>query len=66
MKVVYEQFKSKNFALCNQSYLINLKFIKEIKNSEVKVGDDWLIISRPKKKEFLEKVNLFFNKNFGE
>ncbi len=65
MKLIKEQFENNDFSLCNQSYLVNLKYIKEVHNNEVKVGNDWLIISRPKKKEFLKKVNEFFN-NKGE
>lgn len=60
MKALIESLKGKPFVQCNQSYLVNLKYVSEFNNSEVKVGEDWLTISRPKKKEFLKAVNLYF------
>lgn len=61
MKKVIDLLKGVGFVLCNQSYLVNLRYITEFSESEVKVGDDWLPISRPKRKEFLRAVNLYFN-----
>lgn len=61
MKSVLEQLKGGSFALCNQSYLVNMKYISEFSDNEVCVGEDKLPISRPKKKEFHRAINLYFN-----
>lgn len=57
MRAVQEQLSGSNFALCNQCYLVNLKYVGEIRDNSVKVGNDWLAISRPKKKPFLQALN---------
>ena len=48
------------FFRCSRCYLINLKHIREVKTTSVKVGDDELFISRPRKKEFMATVAKFF------
>lgn len=45
-----------SFKRCNNCYLINLKYVESINKDEVKVGGQWLKISRPKKKEFLKSL----------
>lgn len=60
MRAVEEQLKGRNFALCNQCYLVNLRYVGEIRDNSVKVGTDWLAISRPKKKSFLQAVNDYY------
>lgn len=66
MRVVSEQLKDDNFVLCNQSYLVNLKFVTEVSGGEVKVGGDTLVISRPKKKDFLKAVEQYFSGKHGQ
>ena len=66
MRVVSEQLKDDNFVLCNQSYLVNLKFVTEVSGGEVKVCGDTLVISRPKKKEFLKAVEQYFSSKRGQ
>ena len=61
MRILANNLKKSNFVLCNQSYLVNLAYIKEISNGQVRVDNDWLIISRPKKREFLKSVDEFFS-----
>ncbi len=61
MRILANNLKKSNFVLCNQSYLVNLAYIKEISNGQVRVDNDWLIISRPKKKEFLKSVDEYFS-----
>lgn len=48
------------FFKCSRCYLINLKHIREVKTASVKVGNDELFISRPRKKEFMATVAKFF------
>ncbi len=45
-----------NFRRCNNSYLVNLKYVSSIEGNDVKVGPNILPISRPKKKIFINEV----------
>ena len=54
---VQEILKDHGFALCNSCYLVNLKHVKAIKQNDVLVGDDLLMISRHKKKDFVKALN---------
>ena len=54
---VQESLKNYGFVLCNSCYLVNLKHVKAIKQNDVLVGNDLLMISRHKKKEFIKALN---------
>ena len=54
--------KDDSFALCNRSYLINLKYVDEVDQKYVYVGDDALIISRPRRKDFIHAFNMYLGK----
>lgn len=65
---VYDQLKKYeemlgpySFASCNRSYIVNLKFVVGIDKNDVLVGGDRLPIARPKKTEFIEKLNKYFS-----
>ncbi|MCR5515497.1 MAG: LytTR family DNA-binding domain-containing protein [Lachnospira sp.] len=45
-----------HFRRCNNSYLVNLKFVSSIEGNDVKVGPNVLPISRPKKKIFINEL----------
>lgn len=45
--------KGKGFIRCNASYLVNLKYVKTVKKEEVLIGNDFIPISRSRRKEFL-------------
>ena len=51
-----EKLKGLSFAKCNQCYLVNLKHVRAVKKDDVNVGGDWLKISRPRKKAFLQSL----------
>lgn len=51
--------KDKDFAFCNQCYLVNLKYVYGIEGMKVKVYEDTLQISRPKKKSFLDALTKY-------
>lgn len=59
MREIQLRLEGLPFALCNQSYLVNLSYVCGIQAGEVKVGETWLKISRPKRKQFLENVSNF-------
>lgn len=54
MKEIEKQLESMNFFRCNQSYLVNLAYVKAIRGNEVIVGGDSLPISRNRKNIFME------------
>ncbi len=52
LKEVKEKLAGADFALCNQCYLVNLNFVESINKNTVKVKDEELRISVPRRKEF--------------
>lgn len=48
--------EDRGFARCNTSYIVNLKFVKEVRGNDVVVEDDVLLISRARKQEFIKKL----------
>lgn len=52
-----EMLKSHHFLRCNRSTLINPKHIKHIHGSNIKIGEHELVISSPRKKEFMRQLN---------
>lgn len=48
--------EDKGFARCNTSYIVNLRFVKEIRGNDVLVGDHELLISRARKQDFIKKL----------
>lgn len=59
MKQTEALLSGKGFARCNNCYLVNLKNVFEIKKELVKVGEEWLTISRTKKKDFMTALTVF-------
>ena len=58
----FDLLKNDNFILCNRSYLVNLRYVSEVDQKYAYVGEDALIISRPKRKEFLHAFNIYLGK----
>ncbi len=59
LKSVIGQLGDSSFALCNRCYLVNLRFVTAIEEMSVVVGGETLQISRNKKKDFLQSLNVF-------
>lgn len=59
MKNVISKLNSDSFALCNQCYYVNLRYVKCVLNDIVVVRNEKLLISKPKRKEFIEKLNKY-------
>ena len=51
-----EELKSYGFLRCNQCYLVNPRFIRSVNGLTVRVGDDELAISRPRKNAFMSEL----------
>ncbi|MDO4490195.1 MAG: LytTR family DNA-binding domain-containing protein [Lachnospiraceae bacterium] len=61
MKSMEQQLESLHFCRCNNGYLVNLEHVEGIREGLVKVGEDFLPISRPKKKVFQEKLAAYMS-----
>ena len=56
MKEMEEKLADKGFARCNSGYLVNLRYVEEIRQNFVTVAGEELQISRPRKKSFMETL----------
>lgn len=54
-----KQLQSTVFVRCNSGYLVNLEYVRSIKGNWVKVANDILPISRPKKQEFIDRFTVY-------
>lgn len=45
------------FSFCNRCYLVNLKYVTQVQQMQVLVGEEWLQISRRKRADFLKDLN---------
>lgn len=50
------ELKKFGFLRCNQCYLVNPRFIRSVSGLTVRVGDDELAVSRPRKNAFLTEL----------
>ncbi len=55
LKTLEEQLAGMNFCRCNSCYLVNLRYVDSVIGNFVRVGDDELLMSRHKKKEFVDQ-----------
>lgn len=60
LKKLEEQLAGQSFARCNNGYLVNLRFVRGVEGSDVVVGGDRLLISRTRRKAFLQRLSEFF------
>ncbi len=61
-----DMLKDDYFELCNRCYLINLKMVSQVTPDSVIIDDESLLISRPKRKQFLHVLNEFIATGGGE
>lgn len=54
---IENDFKGRGFSRCNNCYIVNLRYISEVKGDMVIVSNDQLSISRRKKKDFLRDLS---------
>ncbi len=55
LKAIEEQLGGMSFCRCNSCYLVNLRYVDSVVGTTVRVGGDELLMSRHKKKEFVEQ-----------
>lgn len=56
MKTIGSKLEPFGFSMCNQSYLINLKYITAVNRDDVYIGDDVVKVARRRRGEFLSAV----------
>lgn len=56
LKELEDALAGLSFKRCNNCYLVNLKYVDRVDKDEVRVANDWLRISRPRKKQFLQEL----------
>lgn len=59
LKDMAKQLEGLPFAMCNRCYLVNLSYVTKISGVDVTVGGETLLISRPRRKDFLKAFNDF-------
>lgn len=60
-----EQLKKYDFVLCNRCYLVNLRYVTKIDEGIAYLGKIGLVISRAKKKAFIEQLNNYLSLGGG-
>lgn len=62
MEQTEKQLSALDFLRCNNCYLVNPRYIDWVRGYVVKVGDEELQISHPRKKQFMQKLGEWFAK----
>ncbi|MBO6284333.1 MAG: response regulator transcription factor [Pseudobutyrivibrio sp.] len=62
LKNIEGNFPTDKFAKCNSCYLVNLRYVEGIKDDCVVISDELLKISRPRKKDFMQKMVEYYKK----
>lgn len=65
MTKVKEELEGMPFELCNRCYLVNLKFVEEVRPYQIVVGGEALQVSHLKRNEFMSKLNLYLSTGGG-
>ncbi len=52
-----DELKGSSFSFCNRCYLVNLKYVTQVTQTQTLVNGEWLQISRPKRADFLKDLN---------
>lgn len=61
LKNIEAELKDKNFFRCNNSYLVNLKYVRSIEGNIVHVEKHDLTVSRPRKKDFMAALTNYLS-----
>lgn len=56
LKELEDKLAGLSFKRCNNCYLVNLKYVDCVNKDDLLIGGEWLKISRPRKKEFLQAL----------
>lgn len=64
LKTQENKLEDLGFARCNNYCLVNLKYVDKISGCILTIGDREIVISRTKKKEFMQKLVKYYGKRF--
>lgn len=56
MKDLESKLEGLPFTRCNQCYLVNLRYVSAVNKDDIRIGDEWIRMSRPRKKAFLQSL----------
>ncbi len=62
MRETIKELEGMDFFQCNKGYLVNLEFVDAISGNDVKIGDEYLQVSRAKKKPLIDALNEYMRK----
>lgn len=62
LKQAEETFGELPFFTCNKCYIVNLAYVEEVRENVTVVAGEEIIVSRPKKKAFMEALAGFYNR----
>lgn len=65
MRETAEKLNGKSFAQCNSCWLVNLKYVTEVKSNIVRVAGEELLVSRNKRREFLNRLTVYLAGGVG-
>jgi two-component system response regulator LytT len=65
LKSVEKDLEGLPFALCNQCYLVHIRYVTEVKDYSLSVGKYTLQISHPRKKDFMHALNTYLSNGGG-
>ena len=60
MKETEKRFLEKGFVRCNNSFLINLARVDRTDGNMVKIGENEIVVSRSRKKQFLDAFSVYY------
>lgn len=56
LRELEDSLSGMSFKRCNHCYLVNLKYVDCVSKDDLRIVGEWLKISRPRKKEFLQSL----------
>ena len=62
MRETIKELEGLDFFQCNKGYLVNLEYVDAISGNDVKIGDEYLQVSRAKKKPLIDALNEYMRK----
>lgn len=62
LREMEDALTDKYFVRCNKCYLVNLRHVRGMDGSFVNVDGELLLVSRPRKKDFLSALNRYLSK----
>ncbi len=62
MRETMEELNGLDFFQCNKGYLINLEYVDAVSGNDVIIGDEYLQVSRAKKKPLIDALNEYMGK----